>query len=136
MFKNKRVIKSLIVAGVLGGAILTTAGACDTEADTVNENISKSAEQFEIQRNIIFYNGITDKIVATVEGRCSIERDAEKLLAVCKVGENQFTRDELGLSDNMTYFSIQTETADVNSFRKRVIIKPQGVIPDFDIVVG
>lgn len=129
------------VVAILAGLVALLAfsgcsGMVRSDADTVNENLSTAAEQFEVNRKIVFYNGITDKIVATVEGRCSVERDGDKVQAICKVGPNEFSRDEMGRSDNMTYFVIQTAPVAADVYRKRIIIKPQGNIPDIDIVVG
>lgn len=128
-------MKKVVFILVAIAAIFGLSG-CVTQADTVNENINKSAESFEVNRKILFYNGISDKIVGVAEGKCSVERDGQKIQAICKVGENEFTRDEMGLSDNMTYFAIQTAPVPANSFRKRVVINPLGVIPDFDVQVG
>ena len=128
-------MKKIIIALAAMLGLLGFAG-CSSDADTVNQNLNTAAEQFEVQRTIVFYNGITEQYIAVVEGRCSIERDGQKMQAICKVGENKFTRDEIGLSDNVTYFALQTEPTDADPFHKRVILKPQAALPDFDVVVG
>jgi len=124
-----------IVVSVMAIATVVLAG-CTSDADRVNENLNTSAEQFEVQRTIVFYNGITESYIAVVEGRCSIERDGQKMQAICKVGPNEFTRDEVGLSDNVTYFALQTKPSDVDPYHKRVVLKPQNALPDFDVQVG
>lgn len=131
-------MKKFVAILAVIAALFTFAGcgSVTSDADTVNENLNTAAEQFEVNRKIVFYNGITDKIVSTIEGRCSIERDADKFQAICKVGPNQFTRDEMGRSDNMTYFVLQGEPVAADVYRKRIIIKPEGTIPDIDIVTG
>jgi hypothetical protein len=132
---NRRIIK--IAATVsFAAAALFGATACTSDADRVNENLNTSAEQFEVQRTIVFYNGITDKYIAVVEGRCSIERDTEKMQAICKVGPSEFTRDEIGLSDNVTYFALQTKPSNANVYHKRIILKPENALPNFDVQVG
>ena len=40
---------------------ITDLTGCSTEADTVSQNLSKSADSFEVQRRVVFFNGITDK---------------------------------------------------------------------------
>jgi len=124
-----------IVVSVMAIATVVLAG-CTSDADRVNENLNTSAEQFEVQRTIVFYNGITESYIAVVEGRCSIERDGQKMQAICKVGPNEFTRDEVGLSDNVTYFALQTKPSDADPYHKRVVLKPQNALPDFDVQVG
>jgi predicted small secreted protein len=42
------------------------------DADTASRNLSKAADMFEIDRRIIFYNGITGEYILTIEGKCSI----------------------------------------------------------------
>ena len=120
-------------AGVAAGALILA--GCSTEADQVSENLSTAAEQFEIERRIIFINGITDSVPLVIEGRCSIEVDAadDQLEVTCKTGPDAFKKHFLGLSDNMTYIVEQVEAADADEFRNRIIIKPEQLIPDFDL---
>lgn len=131
MKKNK-----IMVAGVL---VLSTFGltACfDTDANVASENLSKEADQFKIARRIIFLNGITDKYLMVIEGKCSISPDtaSKKLDVTCKVGENpeKYKKHFLGLSDNVTYFVEQVDGANVSSDHYKVIFKPETLLPDFD----
>ena len=53
---------------ILGG-IAVTAGAltaCSSDADVASENLSKAADNFEVQRRIVFFNGITDEYRLTI----------------------------------------------------------------------
>ena len=120
-------------AGLL--ALGLFAGACSSSADEVSYNLSQAADEFEIERRIIFINGITDEIPLVIEGRCSIEVDGsdKQLEVTCKDGEDDFKKHFLGLSDNMSYIVEQIEGADVSEFRSRVIIKPEALIPDFEL---
>lgn len=105
-----------------------------TEADTVNLNITKSADSFEVNRRIVFFNGITDKYLLSIEGLCSLDvTDKKKLRVTCKVGDEQYKRHYLGLSDNVSYFVEQTETANVDPFHYRVIFRPETIVPDIDV---
>lgn len=126
-------MKKTILA-VLAGTLLL---ACNSDADVASENLSKAAEQFEIQRRIVFINGITDEYLLSIEGRCSVETGASalggSLEVTCKVGEGQFKKHFLGLSDNVTYLVEQLDSADVSTQRYRVIFKPESIIPDIDL---
>lgn len=53
-----------IVATVLFLAVGLSA-CTDDDADVVSENISKAADNFEVQRRIVMFNGITDHAPAT-----------------------------------------------------------------------
>lgn len=114
----------------LGGVI----GGCgDTDADVASENLSKAAEQFEIDRRIVFYNGITDKYMLVIEGKCSIEDEGRQLEVTCKLpNSGGFKKHYLGLSDNVTYITEQLAGAEVSTSQYRVIFKPEVLIPDFD----
>lgn len=114
-------------------ALAVTAG-CTSEADTANENLSKAAENFEVPRRIVGINAITDKVLFSVEGFCSIENDGDKLDVICKVSQGgDVERTTLGLSDNVTYVSTQMGGKKVDLFRPRVIFRPETIVPDFDL---
>lgn len=120
----------------IGAVVLATLGftiaACDTDAAVVSDNLSKAADQFEITRRIIFFNGITDKYIMTIEGKCSIEAQDKKLNVTCKTQGGEYKKHFLGLSDNVTWFAEQLESASVDPNHYRVIFKPEALIPDID----
>lgn len=123
--------KKLVITTVIIMAIVLA--AC-TEADTVNHNIDKSADSFEVNRRIVFFNGITDEYLLTVEGLCSLDvRDNGTLRVTCKTDDDDYKRHYLGLSDNVSYFVEQMEGSNVDPFRYRVIFRPESIIPDIDI---
>lgn len=128
-------LKGKIAAGVVAGLALVSLGACTTKAETTSANISEAADNFEIYRKITFINGITDSTPLIIEGLCSIEADAEdsQLEVTCQTGEDEYWKHFLGLSDNMSYIVEQTEPADVDEFHHRVIVRPEGLVPDFDL---
>jgi len=110
--------------------LLFVASSCATDADVASENLSKAADQFEIQRRIVFLNGITDTYMLTIEGLCSIEDEVTQLEVTCKTGSNQYKKHFLGLSDNVSYFVEQMESADVSTDQYRVVFKPSVLIPE------
>lgn len=131
----KKFLRPFGFAAILLGLVGT---ACtDSKADVASHNLSKAAEQFEIDRRIVFFNGITDKYLLTVEGRCSVETSDSalggSLEVTCKVGPNAFKKHFLGLSDNVSYFVEQTESANVNEYHYRVIFRPETLVPSLEI---
>lgn len=125
-------MRKYLIALCLGALALALAG-CDTDADVASRNLSLSAEQFEIERRVVFFNGITDAYLLSIEGRCSIEDDGNQLEVTCKLGDDAYKKHFLGLSDNVSYFVEQLETADVSEYRYRVIFKPSVIVPDVDV---
>ena len=103
-----------------------------SDASVASRNLSQAADMFEINRRVVFYNGITDSYILTVEGRCSIYDDGNQLELTCKTGPDSYKKHFLGLSDNVTYFAEQLEGEDVSVYRYRVIFKPEAIVPDID----
>ncbi|WP_109523506.1 MULTISPECIES: beta-sandwich lipoprotein [Nocardia] len=126
----KKILTALTVA-VAGLAALTVAG-CSSDAEVASKNLSKAADQFEINRRIIFYNGITDRYMLTIEGRCSINHQGNQLEVTCKTQGDEYKKHFLGLSDNVTYVAEQLEGASVSTDHYRVIFKPEVIVPDVD----
>ena len=97
-------------------AIIIIMTACTSEADVASQNVSTAADQFEITRRIVFYNGITDSYMLSIEGLCSLgnyDKPGE-LTVTCKTGPTSYKKHFLGLSDNVTYFVEQLEPAKVD----------------------
>lgn len=122
-----KLIFALIVATAFAG--------CASDAQVASTNLSRAADQFEIDRRIVFYNGITGEYMLTVEGRCSLGSGSStrSLTVTCKTGPKEFKKHFLGLSDNVTYFSEQIEGSGVSVYRYRVIFKPETILPDIDL---
>jgi hypothetical protein len=124
-------MKQIIVVGIVVMVVLL---GC-TDAEVTSANLSRAADQFEIFRRVVFYNGITDEYMLVVEGYSSIHVDTtdRQLELTVKVGEGKYVKHFLGLSDNVTYFAEQIDPAAVSEGRYRVIFKPSVIVPRFDI---
>ncbi|QXN60186.1 hypothetical protein KUA24_119 [Vibrio phage HNL01] len=118
---------------VLGLVSVVTLTGCQRDAQVASQNLSKAADMFEIDRRIVFYNGITGEYMLTVEGKCSIKDANRQLEVTCKTGSSAFKKHFLGLSDNVTYFAEQVEGVGVSTYHNRIIFKPQSIIPNIDI---
>jgi len=125
--------KRLIATLLLAFAVLT--GACASEADVASGNVSTAADQFEVYRRIVFFNGITDTYLLTIEGLCSLgNHDPDGELSVtCKVGPSEYKKHFLGLSDNVSYFVEHLQATTVSAYHYRVIFRPSIIIPDVDL---
>lgn len=115
--------------------VFAVAGCQTTSADVVSANLSKSADQFQVLRRVVFYNGITGDYMLSIEGFCSLgNNDPPRELSVtCQVGDNEYKKHFLGLSDNVTYFVEQLNSANVSKDHYLVIFKPSVIIPDIQI---
>lgn len=122
----------LIVAALLG-SIAVTAGCSD--ADVASKNLSAAADNFEINRRIVFYNGFTGEYMLTIEGLCSKDNSSTdtKLAIICKTGPNEYKKHFLGLSNNVTYFIEQLEPAPASTYHYKVVFKPSVIVPDISV---
>lgn len=128
-------IKATIMAVAIGGLLGSLSGC--NEAATASSNLSTAADNFEIDRRIVFFNGITDKYLLVIEGKCSITVDggSKKLDVTCKTGPSEYKKHFLGLSDNVSYFSEQVDGVKVDAYHYRVVFRPQAIVPDIDLKI-
>ena len=120
-------------------AVTTFLAASCTEADIAAGSIEVAADNFEVERRIVFYNGITNEYILEVEGLCTLGNfDAERELSVtCKTGDDEYKKHFLGLSDNVTYFAEQTEASEVfgSGYYYKVRFRPETITPDNNLDV-
>lgn len=130
-------IKKKIAIAVIGVVSVLVLAGCNSDAQVVSHNISTAADQFEINRRVVFFNGITDKYLLEIDGLCSVETGnsmlAGSLEVTCKTGVNSYKKHFLGLSDNVSYFVEQIDSASVSAYHYRVIFKPDSIVPDINL---
>lgn len=108
---------------------------CSQESDIASRNISTAADNFEVPRRVVFYNGITGEYILIVEGLCSLGNNDSggRMSVTCKTGPNTYKKHFLGLSNNVTFFAEQLEPLKVNTYHYRVVFKPSVIIPDVEV---
>lgn len=111
---------------------------CNREADVASYNISHAADSFNVNRRIVFFNGITDTYLMTIEGLCALGNydKAREVTVTCKTGQDSYKKHFLGLSDNVSFFAEQIEDAKVSTYHHKVVFRPQTIIPSVGIDVG
>ncbi|TEW46436.1 beta-sandwich lipoprotein [Psychromonas algicola] len=118
-----------LAGGLLAIALLN---GC-SDASIASNNLSKAADQFEIDRRVVFYNGINGEYMLELVGKCSISDLNRQLEVTCKTGPKEYKKHFLGLSDNVTYFAEQIDGVGVSTYHNRIIWKPQTIIPNIDV---
>jgi hypothetical protein len=130
-------MKAMRLGAAVGLAAIVL-GGCATDADVASQNLSTAAEQFEVNRRIVFINGITDKYLLEIVGYCSVETGGSALTGslevTCKTGPTTYKKHFLGLSDNVSFLVEQIQGSDVSPYQYRVIFKPDVLVPEFDLV--
>ena len=92
----KKTMLGILTAAVMG---VTTVG-CRKESDVAAENVSIAAHNFEVNRRVVFYNGITGEYILTIEGLLSVTPESDqKLSVIVKTGPSQYKKHYLGTSD-------------------------------------
>lgn len=116
---------------------LGLAGCEVDDAQVASANTRKAADNFEINRRIVFYNGITDNYLLEIEGRCSFDLNNTGndtvFNAICKVGDQMYKRHTLVLSDNITAFVEQIDPNKTSPYHYRVTFNPSVIVPDIDV---
>lgn len=127
----KKIIYALFAATFTLGGL----AACTNEADTVSDNLSTDADNFKIQRRITFVNGITDKYLLVIEGRCSLGNyDEEYQKSVtCKIGDHKYVKHIVHLSDNVTFVMQQMEGTYADAYHHKITFRPETILPDVDL---
>lgn len=129
-------MKKLFPIAALASLIALT--GCKREADVASYNISRAADSFNVNRRIVFFNGITDTYLMTIEGLCALGNydKAREVTVTCKTGQDSYKKHFLGLSDNVSFFAEQIEDAKVSTYHYKVVFRPQTIIPSVSVDVG
>jgi hypothetical protein len=130
-----RLSDRIAVAVVMGCILLVALSSCATPASVASRNLSTAADLFQINRRVVFYNGITGDYILVVEGKCSINVDGldNQLELTCRIGDDEYIKHFLGLSDNVTYFAEQVDSANVSTYHYKVVFRPATIVPSIQI---
>lgn len=123
----KNILKFTALACVLA------LSACQQESEVAAYNVSQAAHNFEVNRRVVFYNGITGEYILTIEGLLSVTPEAGKLSVIVKTGPKEYKKHYLGVSDNVTWFCEQIESVKADPYHYRVVFRPTTIIPDIEI---
>lgn len=125
-------VRKSIAAVLVGLTVVGGVAACSTDAKVASQNISKASEQFEVSRRIVAINGLTDKYLFTIEGKCSMEYIEDRTEITCKLDDGKLVKHVVRHSDNVALLLEQTSGTAVSTDQYRVIFKPESLIPNVD----
>lgn len=129
-------MKKAPIAVVIGITALLALTGCVSDADKASDNIKTAAEQFEVQRTIVGINGITGETIFFAEGRCSFEVSGRRFDVTCRYGPDEYRKHTFVLGDQDSVSVTQEEPIDVSVYNTRIVLKPQNLLPEFDLEVG
>ncbi len=107
--------------------------SCEQESDRAAYNVSIAAHNFEVNRRVVFYNGITGEYILTIEGFLSVEPENDRLSVIVKTGPREYKKHYLGVSDNVTWFCQQIDSVAADPFHYRVVFRPTTIVPDIEV---
>jgi hypothetical protein len=121
----------LVTLAVVAGLALT---GCSHKSDTVSKNLSKDADSFKVFRQIVVYNGITDKYILEVDGFCALGNDdpSNEVSYTCKTPDG-YIKDIIEKSDNTFVFVHQLHPTQVSDTYFKVIVRPESVLLDVSL---
>ena len=126
-------MKSKILAIILAGMMAAGLAGCTT-ADTVNYNLSKEANEFNVYRKITVTNARTDAIMLQAEGYMSLSNSSDnELVVTIRTGEDEYYKDYIYLNDWTCYVMEQTEPKGTDKYHYELVFYPERIIPSVDI---
>ena len=107
--------------------------SCST-ADTVNYNLNKEADEFNVYRRITVTNARTDTIMMQAEGYMSLgNNSSNELVVTFKTGEDQYYKDYIYLNDWTCYVMEQVEPKSADKYHYELVFYPQRLVPEIEI---
>lgn len=106
---------------------------CST-ADTVNHNLNKEANEFNVYRRITVTNARTDTIMLQAEGYMSLSNNfSNELVVTFKTGEDQYYKDYIYLNDWTCYVMEQVEPKSTDKYHYELVFYPQRLVPEIEV---
>ena len=128
----KKISKVILIALLTAVMVMCVCG-CST-ADTVNYNLNKEADEFNVYRRITVTNARTDMIMMQAEGYMSLSNNSSNELVVTfKTGEDQYYKDYIYLNDWTCYVMEQVEPKSTDKYHYELVFYPERLIPDVEI---
>lgn len=124
------------LATILAVLVIVLSGC--SEADMANYNVSKEADNFNVQRRIVFINNVTGDYLLEIVGNCSVKADEvdKQLELTCKTGDELYQKHYLGLNETTTYVVEELGETNADPYRYMINFRPETLIPNIDLQVN
>lgn len=100
-----------------------------TKSCMVSHNVSKEANNFNVTRKITVINVRDDNVLYELTGNFSMENsDKNELTIISEVGDGEYKKDFIYLSDWTTYIVQDVSGADVDPYHYEVSILPKSLV--------
>lgn len=121
-----------IICTMLCALVVLFFSGC-SEADKVNENISKQAQYFECERRVTVWNARTDNVIMYIEGYINISNNsANELVVTAKVGEDRYKKNYVYLNDYTLYVVEDISGTHTDPYHYKIYFHTD-VLPDVEV---
>lgn len=121
-------MKKFIAALLVVASICTLAGC--REASRVKYNVSKEADNFNVERRLSVINARTDKPLLELTGYFSISNNSDsELVVTCQTGENEFKVNYVYLNEWTLYVVEDVSGASVDPYHYEINFLPEMIQP-------
>lgn len=125
-------MKKKLLAVLLSLSVMCGVYGCST-AYTVNHNLSKEANEFNVYRRITVTNARTDTVMLQAEGYMSLSNNASnELVVTVKTGEDTYFKDYIYLNDWTCYVMEQIEPNITDKYHYELVFYPERALPEVD----
>lgn len=123
--RHKTIINVILTVWILLCGIVLT--GCN-QADTVKNNIQKTADKFDVYRKITFVNLQTGVLLYSAEGYFSLKttvdntyQGQQEIGLIFKVGGNSYKMDYFSINNNVAYVIEQVENTTTDPYHWKII---------------
>lgn len=120
--------KTIAVFLVVISIIVMLAG-CSTQAQKVSFNISKEADQFNVQRRVTIINARTDKIVLEVIGNLSVLQSSGDVDIIVEIAPGEYKKHFVRLNQWTLYAVEDISGANVDKYHYEINYQPETIGP-------
>lgn len=117
-----------IVSLVFAVMVLFTLSGCD-QATRVSSNLSQEADSFNITRKLTAFNQRTGDVVFVAVGNFSLQKEADKDLAIVGEDEDGYYKHFVYLSSEMGYTCEQLKVSNVSKYKFTINYNPKYLFP-------
>ncbi len=123
--------KFFVILLLAVGLPLTMVGC--SEADVASQNVSRQADQFQVDRRIVATNLITGDYLFMVTGKCSLGNGdtPNSHTITCKVGDQEYQKHFVEAPDgaNVVITTEQINTTHTDPYHYEWIFRPEVIVP-------
>lgn len=118
-------------AAVAASVALALSAAGCTAADTASQQVQVAADNFEVVRELTVFDNCTGDILFVASGRMSVSVDPDKERLEIMVAQpgDKYEKHFVGLNETTTYIVRDISGVDVDSYRYKLVINPDMLIP-------